>query len=142
MPGGTSSGLAAFIWAVIVAISAAIGVPPNSVWGVMAGSFCGSVIFLCSEREYTLKQRRLYAVVSFVLGCLAGPGVPHVLAWLFSLKQPPPVPLGLCSAAISVSVVGFLVFLHSQSHNPLQLLGLLRPMLRNLLAAILKGDRK
>lgn len=140
MPGGTSSGFSTLLGALAGAIAIAIGVSPEQLWQAAVGAFCGAVIFIGSAREYTLIQRRWYASVSFLLGLLAGPSVPRLVMWVARLDSPPPLPIGVCAAVVSVICVGVLVWLQSQSKNPLQLFRLIKPTLRNLLAALTKED--
>ena len=140
MPGGTTSGLSALLGALAGAIAIAIGVTPEQLWQAIVGAFCGSVVLIGQAREYPLSQRRWYAAVAFLLGLIGGPSIPHLITWVFKLDSPPPLPIGICSAVVSVLIVGLLVWLHSQSKNPLQLLRLLKPTLRNLLAALTKED--
>lgn len=124
MPGGTTSGLAGWVFAVLAAM---IGVSPDGVWGVLAGAFCGSVIFIGSAKEYGVWQKRWYAMVSFVIGLLfaksAAQGVGSIVSHIIPGFD---CPLGIGAAVGSVIGVGVLLWLHSLSKNPAELIGTIK----------------
>ena len=124
MTGGATSGFAGWVLAVLAAM---IGVSPDGVWGVLAGAFCGSVIFIGSAKDYGLWQKRWYAMVSFVIGLLFAKAAAHVVTGIVSrVVGGFECPLGIGAAVSSVIGVGVLLWLQSLSKNPAELFGTLK----------------
>ena len=124
MPGGTTSGFAG--WAITV-LAMMIGISPDGVWGVLAGAFCGSVIFIGSARDYGIWQKRWYAMVSFVIGLLFAKAVAHGVSSIVSRVIPGfECPLGIGAAIGSVIGVGLLLWLQTLSKNPTDLIGIIK----------------
>ena len=92
--------------AVLTAVAATLGASPDNLMGIVAGSLCGSLVFIISASQDTPLYKCVYFFVSFITGLLGhklAAGVASTV--MFNLVAVPP---GIGALIASAGAIPFI----------------------------------